>query len=49
MAAGVIFRITNPTISNETDKARTDPGLAVLFHFPSISAGINLMAHLLPV
>ena len=47
--AGVIFRITNQTISNETDKTRTDPGPpAVLFHLPWISAGMNLIAHLLP-
>ena len=49
MVAGVIFRIINPTISNETDKTRTYPDLAVLFHLPSISAGMNLIAHLLSV
>jgi hypothetical protein len=49
MISGVIFRIVNPTTSNETDKTRTGPDLTVLFRLPSISAGINLIARLLPV
>jgi hypothetical protein len=40
MIIGLIFRVTNPTISNETDKTRTDPGPAVLFYLPWIFAGI---------
>jgi hypothetical protein len=48
MVFGLIFRITNPATSNETDKTRTDPDPAVLFHLPWIFAGMNLIAHLLP-
>ena len=49
MTAGVIFRIANQTASNETDKTRTDLDLTVLFYLPSTSAGMNLIAHILPV
>jgi hypothetical protein len=34
MVIAVVFRIINPTTPNETDKTRTDPGPAVLFHLP---------------
>jgi hypothetical protein len=48
MVFGLIFRIANPAISNETDKTRTDPDPVVLFHLPWVFAGVNLIAHLLP-
>ena len=38
MVVGLIFRIINPIISNETDKTRTDPGAAVLFKAAMMAA-----------
>jgi hypothetical protein len=47
MIVELIFRIINPIISNETDKTRTGPGPAVLFHLTWIFAGMNLIDQLL--